>query len=109
MRGPFVFVLLQYVRKVPARYRTANEGPVRVQYKCLFPIYAFPEMKLCTVQCAASLVLKQNYNVLSPNFHIHVSVSELYISRISLPILLQPNRQTDPGNIYVNPSQIHEL
>jgi hypothetical protein len=25
---------------------TANEGPVRIQYKCLVPIYAFPEMKL---------------------------------------------------------------
>ncbi len=25
---------------------------------------------------------------LSPNFHIHVSVSDLYIPRISLPILL---------------------
>ncbi len=34
-----------------------------------------------------------NYNVLSPNFHIHVSVSHLYIPRIGLPILLQPNRQ----------------
>ncbi len=25
---------------------TANEGPVRIQYKRLVPIYAFPEMKL---------------------------------------------------------------
>ncbi len=25
---------------------TANEGPVRIQYKCLFLIYVFPEMKL---------------------------------------------------------------
>jgi hypothetical protein len=25
---------------------TANEGPVRIQYKCLIPIYIFPEMKL---------------------------------------------------------------
>ncbi len=46
------------------------------------------------------LFLKQNYNVLSPNFDIHISVSDLYIPRIGLPILLQPNRQTDPGNIY---------
>jgi hypothetical protein len=36
---------------------------------------------------------------LSPNFHIHVSVTELYISRIGLPILLQENMWTDPGNI----------
>ncbi len=37
--------------------------------------------------CAASLFPKQNYNVLSVSFHIHVSVSDLYIPRISLPIL----------------------
>jgi hypothetical protein len=36
---------------------------------------------------------------LSPNFHIHVSVSDLYIPRIGLPILLQENMWTDPGNI----------
>jgi hypothetical protein len=32
------------------------------------------------------------YNVLSLNFHIHVSVSDLYIPRIGLP-------RTYPGNI----------
>ncbi len=36
---------------------------------------------------------------LSPNFHTHVFVSELYISTIDLPILLQENMWTDPGNI----------
>jgi hypothetical protein len=36
---------------------------------------------------------------LSPNFHIHVSVSDLYISTIGLPILLHENMWTDPGNI----------
>jgi hypothetical protein len=35
---------------------------------------------------------------LSPNFHIHVSVSDLYIPRIGPHIWLQQNRQTDPGN-----------
>jgi hypothetical protein len=38
---------------------------------------------------------------LVPNSYIHVSVSDLYIPRIDLPILLQPNRQTDPGNIQI--------
>ncbi len=36
---------------------------------------------------------------LIPNFHIHVSVSDLLISRIGPHIFLQQNRQTDPGNI----------
>jgi hypothetical protein len=35
----------------------------------------------------------------SPNFHIHVSVSDLYFPMIGLPILLQENIWTDPGNI----------
>jgi hypothetical protein len=51
-----------------------------------------------------SLVISKTelqYNVLSPYFHIHVFVSVLYIPRIGLPILLQPNRQTNPGNISI--------
>ncbi len=28
---------------------TENEGPMRIQYKCLVPIYIFPEMKLCSL------------------------------------------------------------
>ncbi len=39
---------------------------------------------------------------LSPNFHIHVSVSDLYIPRISPHISLQQNKQTDPGNISIS-------
>jgi hypothetical protein len=34
-----------------------------------------------------------------PNFYIHVSVSDLYIPLIGLPILLQENRWTERGNI----------
>ncbi len=47
------------------------------------PIYVFPERKLCG---------------LVPNSYIHVSVSDLYIPRIGLPIWLQQKRQTNPGN-----------
>ncbi len=53
---------------------TANEGPVRIKYKCLVSIYGFPEMNL--------LFLKQNYNVLSPSSYTPISVRDLYISRI---------------------------
>ncbi len=38
---------------------TANEGQVRIQFKCLVPIYVFPEMEL--------LLPKPNCNVLSPS------------------------------------------
>jgi hypothetical protein len=36
---------------------------------------------------------------LSPNFHIGVSVSDLYIPMIGLPILLQENMWTETGHI----------
>jgi hypothetical protein len=69
---------------------TANEGPVRRYYKCLVPVYVFPEMKL---------ISKTEYNVLSSSSHTHISGRDLYISRIGLPFLLQGNMWTDPGNI----------
>jgi hypothetical protein len=43
---------------------------------------------------------------LSPNFHIHVSVSDFYMIRIGPHIFLQQNRQADCGNIYR--SETHE-
>jgi hypothetical protein len=48
------------------------------------PIYVLPEKKL---------------RGLSPNLHIHVSVSDLYIAMIGPHIFLQQNRQADRGNI----------
>ncbi len=48
--------------------------------------YVFPEIKL---------------RGLRPNFHIHVSVSDLYIPTIGPPIFQQQNRQTDRGNILI--------
>jgi len=45
---------------------TANEGLVRIQYKCLIPIYVFPEIKLHNL-----IISNTNYNVLSPNVNMH--------------------------------------
>ncbi len=75
---------------------TAKEGPVRIQYKCLVRIYVFPEMKL--------LFQKQYYNVLSLSSFTHISVRDLYISRIGLPILQQGNMWTAqfPEKEYIN-------
>ncbi len=47
------------------------------------------------------LFLKQNYNVLSPSSYTHIPVRNLYISWIGLPILLQGNMWTGPGNIKI--------
>jgi hypothetical protein len=78
---------------------TANEGPVRIQYKCQVSIYVLTEIKL--------LFRKQNYDVLSPSSYTHIPVRDLYISRIGLPILLQENMWTGPCE-YINRSQTHE-
>jgi hypothetical protein len=42
---------------------------------------------------------KQNYNIMCPSSYAQISVRDLYISRIGLPILLQGNMWTDPRNI----------
>jgi hypothetical protein len=62
---------------------------VEIQYKCLVPIYVFPEIKW--------LFPEQKYIVLFPHSHTLIFVRDLYISWISLPILLQGNMWTDPA------------
>jgi hypothetical protein len=78
-----------------------NEGSVKIQFKCLVPIYVFPEMKLRGLLISKT---ELQYNVLSPNFRL--SVSDLYIPRTGQPILLQSKR--DRSWEYINRSQIHE-
>ncbi len=70
-------------------------------------VFLFAEHQpICsTLQGTVSKIMKQilpekELRGLSPNFHIHVSVSDLYIPRIiGLPILVQENMWTHPGNI----------
>jgi hypothetical protein len=78
---------------------TANEGPVRIKYKCLVSMYVFPEMNL--------LFPKQNYNILFLSCYTHISVRDLYISRMGLPFLLQGNI-VDRSWEYINLSQTHK-
>jgi hypothetical protein len=53
----------------------------------------FPEKELCG---------------LSPNIHIHVTVSDLHIPRINPHIWLQQNMWSDPGYICINITKIDE-
>ncbi len=71
---------------------------MKIQYKCLVPIYVFPEMKL--------LFPKQNYNVLSPSSYTYISVRNLYTSRISL--YSAAGKYVDQSREYINCSQTHE-
>ncbi len=50
----------------------------------------------CT-ENAKQIFAEKKLRGLIPNFHIHVSLSDLYIPTIDLPILLQQNRWTDRG------------
>jgi hypothetical protein len=67
------------------RYNSANKFKCHTLHCKENPIYVFLFWEL---------------RGLSPNFHIHVSVSDLYIPRIGPHISPQHDRQTDPGNIY---------
>jgi hypothetical protein len=52
-------------------YNTANEGPVRIQYKCLVSIYVFQEMKL--------LFPKRNIMFSSVSQFLHSHIYERFI------------------------------
>jgi hypothetical protein len=67
----------------------------------------FPFMYSQKWNCAASLFLKQNYNVLSPNFYNYISAKDLYISRISLSYFAAA-KYVDRFWEDINRSQTHE-
>ncbi len=51
---------------------------------------------------------EKEYRGLSPNFHIHVSLSELYIPMMCLPFLLEEICGPILGIQYINRPQTHE-
>ncbi len=68
----------------------------------LLAIHWIGWLRPCLLHCKENPIyvfLFWELHGLSPNFHIHVPVSDLYIPRIGPHISLQQNRQTDPGNI----------
>jgi hypothetical protein len=75
----------QYQGSQVDHWCTANDGLVKIQYECLVQIYVFPEMRLL------GLIISK----------LCCHKITLYIPRIYLPILLQPNRQTDPVNMKI--------
>ncbi len=75
-----------------------------------FRVSGFQTFEKCPhcIEISISVIPENELCVLSPNFHIHVSVSDLYILTMGPPIFLQQNRQTDRGNTYINRQQKHE-
>ncbi len=77
---------------------TANEGPMRIQYKYLVPIYVFPEMKL--------LFPKQNYYVVSQFLHSYIYERFIYFQDRSN--YSAPGKYEDRSWEYINSSQTHK-
>jgi hypothetical protein len=50
---------------------------------------ADPTLQRQNTEISKQIFPEKEYRGLSPNFHIHVSMSELYIPTIGLPILLE--------------------
>ncbi len=74
---------------------TANDGPVRIQYVWLVPIYVCPEIKL--------LFPKQNYNVLSP-MHSYICERFIYFQDRAYSAAM---KYVDRSWEYINCSQTH--
>ncbi len=86
-RGPGVFFIIPCVdiyEKIDMRTQTFDVPPQEVLHCNEICNFVFPEKEL---------------RGLSPNFHIHVSVSDLYFPMFGTPIFLQQNRQTNQRNI----------
>jgi hypothetical protein len=58
-----------------------------------------PTLQRHTIKNSKLIFTEKELRGHSPNFHIHVSVSDLFIPTIGLPILLQEDMVTDPGNV----------
>ncbi len=78
---------------------TANEGPVRIEYKCLVPIYVFPEMKLWFP--------KQNYYFFVSQF-IHLYTCERFIYFQDRSAYFAAGKYVDRSWEYKYRSQTHE-
>jgi hypothetical protein len=50
---------------------------------------AVPALQRQNTEISKQIFPEKEYRGLSPNFHIHASVSDLYIPTIGLPILLE--------------------
>jgi hypothetical protein len=59
----------------------------------------FPTLHRHNTENSKQIFPEKELRSLSTNFHIHVFVSDIFITTISLPILLQENIWTDTENI----------
>jgi hypothetical protein len=87
---------------VPDPSSTANEGPMRIQFKCLVPIYVFPEMKLC------SLFISITELECSVSQFLHSSSCDRFIYFQDWSFYFDAAKYVDRSCEYINHSQTHE-
>ncbi len=86
----------------PPTIMHAERTPMHLGMHCTQCMHCFlPPLQRTNAENSLQIFPEKELRGHSPNFHIHVSVSDLYIPRIDLPILLQENMWTDPGNILI--------
>ncbi len=86
---------------------TANEGPVRIQYKCLW----FPFMNSQKCNCVTSIFPKQNYNACSDSqfLYIHSYICERFIYFQDWSLYFAAAKYVDRSWEYnIHHSQTHE-
>ncbi len=71
-------------------------------FRRLVTVFGLPKFESWILHCTEISIYvfpEKELRGHSPNFHIHVSIGDLYILTIGPPIFLQQNMQTDRGNI----------
>ncbi len=87
---------------VDCRYHTANEGLVKILYKCMVLIYVFPEMKL------RSLVISKTELECSVSQFPHSCICERFIYTQDRSAYFTAAKLADRSWEYINRPQIHE-
>jgi hypothetical protein len=73
--------------------------PVGIARRVIFAPNLFITLQRYNTENSKQIFPEEELRGLSPNSYIYKSVIDSYIPAISLPILLQENRWTDPGYI----------
>jgi hypothetical protein len=92
---------------IPPR-RTFLSSPSAVGSKFYISTITVTTLQRTNAENSKQIFQEKEWRGPSPNFHTHLSVSDLYNPTIDLPILLQENMWTDPGHIEIAHRHMHE-
>ncbi len=74
---------------IVCKFVQVNFNVPYVQYALALLIPVYNTLQRQNTEISKQIFPEREYRGLSPNFHIHVSVSDLYFPTIGLPILLE--------------------